>query len=382
MSTSPYFAKAFLGTNGRPAASGWFFAYAAGSTVPKPIYSDRNNTVPLANPLRLDGNGICPQFFTEAGLYDFQVFEYNFVTPDAPGPSCFTAEDIDGETGGGGSTYVLPIATETVLGGVKPDGATTFVDEDGVLTAPAGAPYELPTATTVTLGGVKPDGATVQVDPGGVLSVILLPPGDINRTVGVDKDGGVIDISAPTFRAATDSTAETDNHVIFSGAASQYETLPDPASFPNRVLHFTNTASDYWTLYGSFKVDGKDVLSIELSQGDSIDVQSIGSAWWVIWYNQELGPFLGVKIVNVTTTILVTDPPTLDVRTAGVTISLPFFERANKKRWIANNATTGPPADITISNSGTRLPSPITLKRGCIMPFVFFGGIWYPLANI
>ena len=123
MSTSPYFAKAFLGTNGRPAASGWLYAYAAGSTVPKAIFADYAKTIPLANPLRLDGSGICPQFFTEAGLYDFKVFEYNFVTPDYPGPSCFTAEDIDGETGGGGSTYVLPIATETILGGVKPDGA-------------------------------------------------------------------------------------------------------------------------------------------------------------------------------------------------------------------------------------------------------------------
>lgn len=138
VSTSPYFNKAFLGTNGRPAASGWFFAYAAGSTVPKAIFSDYSKTIPLSNPLRLDGSGICPQFFTESGLYDFKVFEYNFVTPSEPGPSCFTAEDIDGETGGGGgSPYVLPIATEAVLGGVKPDGVTTFVDEvTGVISSP------------------------------------------------------------------------------------------------------------------------------------------------------------------------------------------------------------------------------------------------------
>lgn len=94
MSTSPFFYKAFLGTNGRPAASGWLFAYAAGSAVLKPIYTDRALTVQAANPLRLDGNGIAPQFFTESGLYDFKAFEYNFVTPAIPGPSCFTAEDI------------------------------------------------------------------------------------------------------------------------------------------------------------------------------------------------------------------------------------------------------------------------------------------------
>lgn len=188
MSTSPFFFKAFLGTNGRPAASGWFFAYAAGSTVPKGIYADRNNTVPLANPLRLDGNGVCPQFFTEAGLYDFKVHEYNFVTPSEPGPSCFTAEDIDGETGsGGGPSYVLPVATETILGGVKPDGVTTFVDADGTLTAPS-VPYTLPIATTDTLGGVKPDGTTVQVD--GVTGVLSVIPEDQTPELAGYAEGG------------------------------------------------------------------------------------------------------------------------------------------------------------------------------------------------
>lgn len=135
MSTSPFFFKAFLGNNGRPAASGWLFAYAAGSTTLKGIFADRSNTIPLTNPMRLDGNGVCPQFFTEAGLYDFKAFEYNFVTPLLPGPSCFTAEDIDGESGSGsGPSYTLPIATETILGGVKPDGTTVEVDPvSGVL---------------------------------------------------------------------------------------------------------------------------------------------------------------------------------------------------------------------------------------------------------
>lgn len=194
MSTSPFFFKAFLGTNGRPAASGWLFAYVAGSNVPKAIYSDRNNTVPLDNPLRLDGNGIAPQFFTEAGLYDFKVYEYNFVTPESPGSLCYTAEDIDGETGsGGGPAYVLPIATEVILGGVKPDGATTFVDPDtGVLTAPE-ASYTLPIATTDTLGGVKPDGTTVQVD--GVTGVLSVIPEELTPELAGYAEGGYTEFS-------------------------------------------------------------------------------------------------------------------------------------------------------------------------------------------
>lgn len=194
MSTSPFFFKAFLGTNGRPAASGWLFAYVAGSNVPKAIYSDRNNTVQLDNPLRLDGNGIAPQFFTEAGLYDFKVYEYNFVTPESPGSLCYTAEDIDGETGsGGGPAYVLPIATEVILGGVKPDGATTFVDPDtGVLTAPE-ASYTLPIATTDTLGGVKPDGTTVQVD--GVTGVLSVIPEELTPELAGYAEGGYTEFS-------------------------------------------------------------------------------------------------------------------------------------------------------------------------------------------
>lgn len=194
MSTSPFFFKAFLGTNGRPAASGWLFAYVAGSSIPKAIYADRNNTILRDNPLRLDGNGIAPQFFTEAGLYDFKVYEYNFVTPESPGPSCYTAEDIDGETGsGGGPAYVLPIATETILGGVKPDGVTTFVDEvTGVLTAPS-VDYTLPIATTDTLGGVKPDGTTVQVD--GVTGVLSVIPEELTPELAGYAEGGYTEFS-------------------------------------------------------------------------------------------------------------------------------------------------------------------------------------------
>lgn len=178
MSTSPFFFKAFLGTNGRPAASGWLFAYVAGSNVPKAIYADRNNTIPRDNPLRLDGNGIAPQFFTEAGLYDFKVYEYNFVTPESPGPLCYTAEDIDGETGnGGGPAYILPVATETVLGGVKPDGVSALVDEGGVLSVPLPVvppAYVLPVATEDTLGGIRPDGKSVRVGVTGLATAYPL----------------------------------------------------------------------------------------------------------------------------------------------------------------------------------------------------------------
>lgn len=69
-----------------------------------------------------------------------------------------------------GSDYTLPIATNSVLGGVKPDGNTITIDEDG--TIHGATTYTLPTASTTVLGGVKPDGETIKVSPEGVITCI------------------------------------------------------------------------------------------------------------------------------------------------------------------------------------------------------------------
>ena len=65
------------------------------------------------------------------------------------------------------AAYVLPEATTSSLGGVKPDGTTITVDADG--TIHGANTYILPEATTSTLGGVKPDGTTITVDADGTI---------------------------------------------------------------------------------------------------------------------------------------------------------------------------------------------------------------------
>lgn len=65
--------------------------------------------------------------------------------------------------------YVLPAATTSTLGGVKPDGTTITVAEDGTIQAVPAEVYNLPAATTSTLGGVKPDGTTISVDADGTI---------------------------------------------------------------------------------------------------------------------------------------------------------------------------------------------------------------------
>ena len=69
-----------------------------------------------------------------------------------------------------GSDYTLPIATTDTLGGVKPDGETITIDEDG--TIHGANTYELPTASTDILGGVKVDGISITVNSDGVISSV------------------------------------------------------------------------------------------------------------------------------------------------------------------------------------------------------------------
>jgi len=70
--------------------------------------------------------------------------------------------------------YVLPIATPTILGGVKPDGTTILVDATGKISAAGTGTPTLPIATTTTLGGVKPDGTTITVDGTGKISSTII----------------------------------------------------------------------------------------------------------------------------------------------------------------------------------------------------------------
>lgn len=66
----------------------------------------------------------------------------------------------------------LPPATVDTLGFVKPDGTTTTVDAEGVLSAILPKEYVLPTASTDTLGGVKVDGSTISIVDGVISSLV------------------------------------------------------------------------------------------------------------------------------------------------------------------------------------------------------------------
>lgn len=90
--------------------------------------------------------------------------------------------------------YELPIASSTVLGGVKVDEETMSINPlTGVLSA---IQYELPTASTSVKGGVLVDGTTVTVT-NNVLSATqyVLPTASTTTTGGIKIDGTSVTVN-------------------------------------------------------------------------------------------------------------------------------------------------------------------------------------------
>ena len=138
------------------------------------------------------------------------------------------------------AAYTLPVATASVLGGVKAGSGVT-IDGAGVISA-AGT-YSLPTATTSVLGGVKVDGTTVTIA------------------------SGVISSTAPAFSAITSKPTTLAGYGITDGqTAAQvttaitgygYQTAGQVSSAVSAAAYSLPTAST--TVLGGVKVDGTTV---------------------------------------------------------------------------------------------------------------------------
>ena len=84
------------------------------------------------------------------------------------GLSTVAATGAYSDLSGTPAVYSLPIATDTILGGITVDGVTVTIDGAGVLSSVGS--YALPTSSTGTLGGVKIDGTTITISGSGVIS--------------------------------------------------------------------------------------------------------------------------------------------------------------------------------------------------------------------
>lgn len=148
-----------------------------------------SNQLNALNKIIVDGSGT--KFLTDDGTYTDNVslfnsnqFKKNVSTNkiDLMGYHTHSNQDIldklsldeNGELAYDGNIigdYTLPTATTGAIGGVKIDGTTITIDEDG--TIHGANTYELPTASTDTLGGVKIDGDTIKVNDGIISADVI-----------------------------------------------------------------------------------------------------------------------------------------------------------------------------------------------------------------
>lgn len=119
-------------------------------------------------------------------------------------------------------TYSLPIASPTVLGGIKV-GANLSIDANGVLSGNAGgSSYTLPKASPTVLGGVKV-GTTLKIDSNGVLdtassgsSDYVLPTASASVLGGI-KVGSNLTINNGVLSASPDYTLPTASASVLGG---------------------------------------------------------------------------------------------------------------------------------------------------------------------
>jgi hypothetical protein len=122
------------------------------------------------------------------------------------------------------STYTLPVATSSVVGGVK-TGANVTIAGDGTISV--AAPYTLPAATTVALGGVSV-GAGLTVNPQGQIAAIVTTPyslpqatttvlGGVTVGTGLAVSGGNLTLALPAATTSTIGGVIAGSNVNISG---------------------------------------------------------------------------------------------------------------------------------------------------------------------
>lgn len=120
--------------------------------------------------------------------------------------------------GSGGGSYTLPIATSSILGGVKVGTGLTINSSTGVLDATGGGSYTLPIATGSVLGGVKV-GSGLSIDAGtGVLS-------------STSSGGSVTNVSSANSDISVASSTTTPVLTLNSGLAASQIVKRDVGAF-------------------------------------------------------------------------------------------------------------------------------------------------------
>lgn len=247
---SPWFYQQIRDNNGQPLSNGTMATFENKSTIPKPVYSDIDLLYPLTNPVQLDSAGIVPRYFMTSGAYTIKF-------SDRFGNVLATADDIIGLGAGGESTsaYSLPIASSTVLGGVK-IGNGLSIDGSGVLSVLPTSAQTISLSAYATLSGANFTGP------------INAPTMSANS------------VSANSFETSSVKIYEKDGLLKFEGKSGYQESTGITFGFDSRnsirsandgLLHIGNTDS-----YAAFDGSNFYITSGNLIVGDPYVATNLG----------------------------------------------------------------------------------------------------------
>jgi hypothetical protein len=147
-------------------------------------------------------------------------------------------------------------------GAVKPDGTTTTVSSDGTIHATASSSYTLPTATASVLGGVKPDGTRITVTDAGVISVPIATEG----AVGLARPDGT------TTTIGTDGKLHAIGGGGGGGSSDHILTFTDSVAIKYIPLTFPPTAT-------GANFYGRDFIEILQGNADRVSRTEIAFTW-------------------------------------------------------------------------------------------------------
>ena len=223
----------------------------------------------------------------------------------------------------GGSSYTLPVASTTTLGGVKVDGTSiTIADgvistdlptktsdltndsgfitneyhditkqdklvagdnitiEDNVISSTGGSSYTLPVASTTTLGGVKPDGTTITVDNTGIISAQT--DGAIHKTLPKDSLGDYL--KNPVNKAwVIDWVNNPDKYIIDIRGCKVIRTVKVGSTF--YYYYFSNSDDTISFYYIKFTDNNFTEISSNQPSGSTSDVYLLTSYNWQNYIN-------------------------------------------------------------------------------------------------
>lgn len=173
-----------------------------------------------------------------------------------------------------GSSYTLPIATTSALGGVKVGTGLSINSTTGELSA---AVYTLPTASTTVLGGVKV-GTGLSVASDGTLSANAPPVTSVNSKTGAVSLTAA-DVGAAT---ATDITNAVNAVNTYDIAGSAFGTLTADSTIfyfaVPRATKLTNTALSVFFRAGTYAASGSTLLKVyrrPSSGGSDVELGSV-----------------------------------------------------------------------------------------------------------